>query len=268
MGNEADQRWADDMAGAYERWLVPALFDPPAEELVARVVPLAPRDVLELAAGTGVVTRRLTAALPSAAITATDLNAVMVEEGERNAPGATWRQADAMDLPFEDGSFDVVVCQFGVMFFPDRPAALAEARRVLRPGGHLLVSSWDSIDRTAFDDAVQAGAHLAFPDDPPRFLERTPHGYHDPSRMEADARAGGFEDARAERCVLDGRSPSALDLARGLCFGSPLRAEIEARGGDLDATTAVVADEVERRLGAGPISGPLGFLVLEATKAV
>jgi SAM-dependent methyltransferase len=266
MGNEGDRQWADDMSAAYERWLVPALFEPPADDLVARVVPLAPSDVLELAAGTGVVTRRLLNALPDAAVTATDLNVAMVEEGQRHAPGATWRQADAMQLPFDDESFDVVLCQFGVMFFPDRPAALAEAHRVLRPGGHLLVSSWDAIDRTPFDDAVQTAAQHAFADDPPMFLARTPHGYHDPALMESDARAGGFAEAHAEPVVLDGHAPSALDVAKGLCFGSPLRKEIEARG-DLEAVFGGIAAEVTRRLGTGPVSGPLAFVLLEATKA-
>jgi SAM-dependent methyltransferase len=268
VGDAGDTVWADDMSAAYERWLVPIIFEAPADDLVARVARSAPADVLELAAGTGVVTRRLVAALPSASITATDLNPAMVTEGQGHAPGATWRQADALALPFDDASFDVVVCQFGVMFFPDRPAGFAEARRVLRPGGRLLVSAWDAVEHNALTAAFMDAVHAVFPEDPPVFLERTPHGYHDLALIEADAHAAGFADAHAERCGSDSRAASPLDMARGCCLGSPMRGELEARGADPEATAQRLAGEMASKLGTGPIAGPLAWIVLEATNAL
>ena len=129
------------MPEAYDRWLVPAVFHPFAVDFARRAARHAPRRVLEIAAGTGVLTRELVTVIPAAEVTATDLNAAMADLGSRRVPGAAWQQADALRLPFGDDQFDLVACQFGVMFFPDKPAAFREARRVLAPGGGLLFSS-------------------------------------------------------------------------------------------------------------------------------
>jgi ubiquinone/menaquinone biosynthesis C-methylase UbiE len=155
------------MPEAYERWLAPAVFHPFALDLAQRAARLTPRRVLEIAVGTGVLTRELVAAIPAAEVTATDLNAAMVEFGSRQVAGAAWQQADAQRLPFDDRRFDLVVCQFGVMFFPDKPAAFREARRVLTPHGRLLFSTWSTVDTHDFAAALVAGVERAFPDDPP-----------------------------------------------------------------------------------------------------
>jgi SAM-dependent methyltransferase len=179
-------------------------------------------------------------------------------------PGATWRQADAMALPFEDAQFDLIACQFGIMFFPDKPAAFAEARRVLTPEGLLFVSAWDTIDTHDFQAAIIAGLNRAFPDDPPTFMISVPHGYSDVDVIVSDLRAGGFDSVPIESVTLEGHAASVADLAAGYCVGTPLRPAIEARG-DLTTVIAIIATEVDAQLGAGPVSGSMTAHVIEAS---
>ena len=257
----SDASWVDSMPAVYDRALGPALFSPFAAYLAEAVVGLAPHRVLELAAGTGVATAELVAALPGAEIVATDLNPAMVAFGAARVPGAVWRVADAVHLDDEPaGSYDLVVCQFGVMFFPDKRAAFAEAARVLRPGGTLLVAVWDVVEASPFPAALVAAIAAALPADPPSFVARVPHGYPHPEQIEADLRAGGLEPVSVERVVLRGTSPSAAALAEGFCRGTPLRFALLERG-DLDELTAAVAAEMTARLGEGPVEGDLAAIV-------
>jgi SAM-dependent methyltransferase len=251
------------MSSAYDALLVPAVFQPYADDLASRVAGHQPQDVLELAAGTGVLTRAMSAALPGARITATDLNVAMVDVGRARAPAAAWRLADAMQLPFDDGSTDVVACQFGVMFFPDRPAAYTEVARVLRPGGRFLFNSWAALATHEVEATVIAALATVFPNDPPSFLARVPHGYHDVDLITDDLAAAGFHDVHIETVERECHAPSTADLARGYCRGTPLRAEIEARG-DLEATTAEVAAALHTTYGASPVSGRMSARVVTA----
>jgi SAM-dependent methyltransferase len=251
------------MSAAYDEYLVPAVFRPYADDLGARVARYRPQAVLELAAGTGVLTRTMTERLPDARITATDLNVAMVDVGSVRVPTATWRQADAMQLPFEDATFELVACQFGVMFFPDRPAAYTEVARVLTPGGQFLFNSWGPLATHDVETAVMSALGEAFPDDPPSFLARVPHGYHDRDRLAADLSAAGFGRISIETIELECRASSAADLARGYCRGTPLRPEIEARG-DVDEAAQAVTTELVRRFGAGPVVGHMSALVVSA----
>ena len=253
------------MSTAYDELLVPATFQPYASELTTRIARHQSSDVLELAAGTGVLTRAIAALLPDTQVTATDLNVAMVDVGSANVPAARWQQADATQLPFDDASFDLVACQFGVMFLPDRPAAYAGVARVLRPGGHFLFNTWGPLSTHEIETAVIAALAEVFPDDPPTFLARIPHGYHDAEQVRADLTTAGFDDIQIEKVELACRSASAAALARGYCRGTPLRAEIEARG-DLDATTQAVADVLENRLGSGEVVGRMAALVVEAAR--
>jgi SAM-dependent methyltransferase len=214
------------MSTAYEEYLVPAVFRPYADDLAARVARHRPQLVLELAAGTGVLTRAMTALLPNADITATDLNVAMVEVGSTNVPTATWQQADAGQLPFDDATFDLVACQFGVMFLPDRPAAYAGIARVLRPGGHFVFNSWGPLSTHEVETTVIAALAQCFPDDPPSFLARIPHGYHAADRIAADLTEAGLLEIDVEKVELACRGSSAEALARGYCRGTPLRTEI------------------------------------------
>jgi SAM-dependent methyltransferase len=266
VADGSERLWVDSMPAAYERWLAPTVFQPFAADLAGRASAHAPRRVLELAAGTGVLTTELLTASPSADVTATDLNMAMVAFGRLRAPGAAWRQADAMELPFDGGQFDLLACQFGAMFFPDKHAAFAETRRVLTPDGTALLSTWATVDTHAFQAALVAGLQRAFPDDPPTFIVSVPHGYADPDAVVADLFAGGLRCTAFESVTLEGRAESAADVALGYCTGTPLRAEIEARG-DLAATTRVVAEAMEERLGTGAVRGQMTAHVFEAAPA-
>jgi ubiquinone/menaquinone biosynthesis C-methylase UbiE len=253
-GIDAERRWSESMPAAYEQYLVPVVFRPFAEDLAARAAALQPRRVLELAAGTGVLTSGLIAAAPSAEVTATDLNEAMVALGSARVPGAVWQQADAQRLPFPDQGFDLVVCQFGVMFFPDRVAAYTEIRRVLAPGGRFLFNTWGPLGTHAFGAALQAGLERAFPVDPPRFLPTVPHGYADPAVVAADLVAAGFAVEEERELTLEGRAATAADVAIGFLTGTPVRAAVEERG-DGPAVRATVIGEMTARLGPGPVAG-------------
>ncbi len=250
------------MSEVYDRCLGPVLFAPYARHLAGIAAGLAPRRVLELAAGTGIVTAALTAALPDAAITASDLNPAMVDYGRSRVGGATWVTADAQDLDSPAEAFDLVVCQFGVMFFPDRPKAFAEMARVLEPGGTALLATWNAVPTCRFPAAVMAALTTVLPRDVPHFIDRVPHGYHDPDQIAADLVAGGLvvDDISV---VQKTGSVSAQVLARGFCFGTPLRFELEQRG-SLEVLAARVTDELLRTLGPGMVEGTLSALVVQA----
>lgn len=251
----SDSAFSGSIPALYDRCLVPMLFEPYAEDMASRVAATGARDILETAAGTGVVTAAMLRALPEARIVATDLNQAMLDvAAERvGSERATFRQADAQSLPFEERRFDAVVCQFGVMFFPDRIGAYREARRVLKPGGQFLFNAWDRLEENPVSRALAEAVAALFPDDPPTFLNRVPFGYHDIARIEADLRAAGFTEVRAETVRKRGRIGSAREAATGLCHGTPLRAEIEERDpAGLDRATEAAAAALER------LNGPEG----------
>lgn len=251
------------MPEAYERWLVPTVFRPFADEVGGWAAARRPRRVLELAAGTGVLTRELRARCPDAHIVATDLNAAMVDYGQRQVPDVSWQQADALQLPFDDGAFDLVVCQFGVMFFPDKVAGFEQARRVLTPDGSLLFTTWGAVETHDFGHALVTALGRVFPEDPPAFLVAVPHGYADAGTVAADLHAAGFTAVDVEAVTLEGRAESVADVTRGFCTGSPLWAEIAARG-DAATLTEEIAAEVVALLGPGPVTGRMTAHVVVA----
>ena len=256
----SDTLFAGSIPELYDTHLVPLIFQPYADELARRVAALQPARVLETAAGTGVVTRALARALPAQAeIVATDLNQPMLDRAASvgTQRPVRWQQADAMQLPFDAASFDVVVCQFGVMFFPDRAHAFREARRVLRPGGMFLFDAWDRIEENEFAGEVTNALAALFPADPPRFLARTPHGYADRNHIAADLAAAGFTAMPTiETVAARSRADSPNVPAIAYCQGTPLRGEIQARtGASLGEATAVAAAAIAARFGNGPVDG-------------
>jgi SAM-dependent methyltransferase len=262
MMRDTDKGFVGSIPEIYERHLVPLIFESYAADMVRRVALLAPARVLEIAAGTGVVTRGLASSLPEdVAIVATDLNQPMLDLADAigTPRPVQWRVADALNLPFADGAFDVVVCQFGVMFFPDKPRALAQARRVLRPGGTLLFNVWDRIEENEFADIVTRALGVVFPDDPPRFMARTPHGYHDLRDIGRDLAAGGFTAApRFETVTRRSLAESPRIVAVAYCQGTPLRNEIDARDpARLDEATEVSAEAIAQRFGRGALDGKI-----------
>jgi SAM-dependent methyltransferase len=263
MTGDAARVWVETMPAAYDRWLVPTVFHPFAVDLARRAAAQPVGEALELAAGTGVLTHELVGV--AGAVTATDLNGAMVELGARRVPAARWQRADAMRLPFDAAAFDLVACQFGVMFFPDKPVAFAEVARVLAPEGRVLMNAWAPLDTHVFETALVTALGRVFADDPPTFLSRVPHGYADPDVFAADATAGGLRCDSVTPVTLEGTTASAADLATGYCEGTPLLAEIAARG-DLATATAAVAEEMTALLGDGPVTGAMTAHVLEATR--
>jgi ubiquinone/menaquinone biosynthesis C-methylase UbiE len=247
------------------------IFESYAEDLAERVSALNPLSVLETAAGSGVVTRALASRLNSnTRYIATDLNQPMLDHAaEMQGPDErlTWQQADALNLPFEDGLFDSVVCQFGVMFYPDRGASYAEAYRVLKPGGSLVFNVWDRIETNEFADVVTAAAAEIFPDDPPQFLPRTPHGYFDEQLIRKELGAAGFADVEYETVDAISSAPSPRHPAVAYCQGTPLRNEIEERDADLlGRVTDCATEAISARFGPGEVSAGIRGHVITATR--
>jgi SAM-dependent methyltransferase len=198
---------------------------------------------------------------------ATDLNEGMLSYAREAVAlnGIAWRTADAQALPFADESFDVVVCQFGIMFLPDPVRGFRESFRVLAPGGTLLASAWSSLDENPAHGAMHDAMAAMFPDDPPRFLE-IPYGYHDPRRIREDAAAGGFADAQLETVRLQTHAPSALEFVRGMVRGTPLTRQLDERGADLESATREIAQAVARAGGPAPFTLDLAATVITAVR--
>lgn len=246
----SDAAFAGSIPALYDRHLGPFLFEPYAAEVARRATALSPSRILETAAGTGIVTAALASSCPAAEIVATDLNRAMLDVVASRTASERLRieVADAQDLPFSDESFDLVVCQFGIMFYPDRVKGNAEARRVLREGGSYLLVVWNSLAHNPASRIVHETVAALFPADPPNFLARTPFGYADRAAIEADLRAAGFIQIAFETVDLDS-SPfaTAADAAAGLVRGCPLKGEIEERDPALLAVAETAAREALSR---------------------
>ncbi len=267
--SNVDLVFTGSIPALYERYLGPLIFAPYAVDVAERVANSGPHRVLETASGTGILTRELVRRLPETTeIVATDLNQPMLDFAAAQ-PGMTraaFRRADALALPFPDRSFDVVACQFGAMFFPDKVAGYREAERVLRPGGCFVFSVWDRIEENEFADVVTAAVAALFPNDPPSFLKRTPHGYHDAARIRGDLTAAGFGRVTLETIEHRSRAAGYRDPAIGYCQGTPLRNEIEARDAARlgEATDAAVVS-LGARFGFGAIDGKIQAHVITAS---
>lgn len=265
-----DTLFAGSIPYIYDRLLVPLIFESYARDLAQRLAKVKPRDVLETAAGTGVLTRAIASFLTDGRIAATDLNQPMLDYAmarQSHDGRIEWRKADALALPFEDQSFDVVACQFGVMFFPDKVQGYKEARRVLRPDGHFFFNVWDRIAENEFADIVTQALAALFPHDPPRFMARTPHGYHDIDRIREELNAAGFSNISIDAVDDKSKASSPRDPAIAYCQGTPLRNEIEARDASgLEKATKQATEALADRFGSGAIEGRIRAFVITAAR--
>jgi SAM-dependent methyltransferase len=269
VGGDENQLFAETIVDNYHRRLGPLIFEDYARDLAARTeVPPGGR-VLETACGSGIVTRHLHDKLGDGSkLVATDINPGMLEAaranlGDRN--GVEFRVADGTDLPFEDGSFDAVVCQFGVMFYADKERGYAETARVLGPGGSYVFNVWDSLAVNEICGFAHEQAARMFPDDPPGFMT-VPFGYYDEDRIKGELHRAGFSEIESAVIPRTSRAPSARDVALAICAGSPLGLELVARGAFeniLEEYEAAIAAE----FGTGEISAPMQAIAFVARKS-
>ncbi len=266
----ADSAFVATVAQIYERDNYALLFEPYARDIAGRLEPLETGTILETAAGTGAVTRELVRRQPETVqIVATDLNQAMLDVAATkiDARNVRFQIADAQQLPFPEGAFDAVLCQFGVMFFPDKLGAFREAARVLKPGRRFLFNVWDDIKRNEICNVVSNELARVFPEDPPQFLKRGPFGYSDAAAIAEVLASAGFTKIEHQTVEAIGTTRSAEDAARGLCEGSPLRAELFAHGeGRARDAIASVGAAIRRRFGDGPIQTELSAHVFSALK--
>lgn len=266
----SDIAFAGSIPALYDRCLGPLQFEPFAIDLAERIAKFSPKSVLETAAGTGIVTVELVKQLgASVTIHATDLNQPMltIAAPKISSPNVFWQQADAQTLPFGDAEFDVLACQFGVMFFPDKLKAYQEAYRVLAPGGHFVFNVWDRLELNAFSDVVDQAVAACFPDNAPQFFRRMPFGYFDTDTITGTLREAGFERITFEHVAKKSQGRTAEEVAFGLCQGTPLRGEIETRDPQgLDKVTAQAASALKKRFGQGAIECSIQAIVFDAQR--
>jgi len=269
--SDSDKIFTGSVPKLYESYLVPLIFAPYALDLANRLASRPVKRVLEVAAGTGALTRALASILPeNVSIVATDLNQPMLDHARAvgTERPVEWRQADAMQLPFDDATFDAVVCQFGVMFFPDKGKAFSEVCRVLSPGGVFIFNAWDRIEENEFADVVTRALAAVFPDDPPRFLARTPHGYYDHQSIKRDLANGGFSSSpEIVTVAARSRAESFRAPAIAYCQGTPLRNEIEGRDASrLGETTDIAAEAIAQRFGREVVDGKIQAHIVRIEK--
>ena len=264
-----DARFLGSIPEYYDRHLGPVIFEPFAVDLAGRVAAMSPQTVLEVACGTGIVTRRMLERLPAGTrVVATDLNLPMLDHAER-AVGpderVKWRVTDAASLPFADAWYDAYVCQFGYMFFPDRLKAAREAKRVLKTGGKAFVSMWERLSRNRFAELANETLVKFFPEDPPKFYQ-TPFNWHDEADIRQTFEKAGFHDVKVEKVERMGHAESARHFAVGLVQGNPSALEISERGAvPHSAVIDALADALALEGGEAPFESPLRTLRVTAT---
>lgn len=232
----------------YDRYLGPHLFEPYALDIIKRIDGLQPKKVLEIACGTGRVTRHLVEALPKESqLWATDLNKDMLQVAKAtiDAPNINWQVADAQQLPFEKETFDLAICQFGVMFFPDRLQAFTEVYRVLKPGGRFIFNTWDAVEYNAATNSTQHALNDFFKGDAPQFIQKGPFSFFDHEEIKATLEKAGFNMVKLTVVPKQTDASAASDLVNGIVDGSPLTGYLKERGASTEAVKKRILEEFE-----------------------
>lgn len=267
--NDVNSNFVGSVPEYYDKGLVPVIFIDYAQELAQKVIEKKPNSVLELAAGTGVVTRLLRDGVsPECAIIASDLNEPMLGVARQKFKpneAISFQTINAMEIPLENNSLDVVVCQFGVMFFPDKVKSYREALRVLKPGGHYIFNAWDSHAFNPFAAVGQSVVEETFPDDPPGFY-KVPFHYHDAEEMKRDMSDAGFSSVIVERKQITKTIALPDAFAKGFIYGNPIGEEISMRGGDPDVMVEKVRHAMEAEFGKDPATMPLSAFFVTGQK--
>jgi len=255
----------------YHRILGPILFETYAKDMAARLTALrlpAGARVLETAAGSGIVTKSLLGVMPpQSQLLATDLSEPMLTLARGFVPAdprLTFSQADGCALPFKDREFDAIVCQYGVMFFPDKVKSMQEARRVLKPGGTYLFNVWDSLERNPIAAAVQTELDAMYPQNPPSFLRKMPFGWSDRAEIERVVMTGGFEHVTLTDVAAVCVAADAEKAARAFVMGTPVAADLAERKADMEAVVSRVAGVLAGRFGKSPCRAVMSAVVVEA----
>jgi ubiquinone/menaquinone biosynthesis C-methylase UbiE len=265
---ERNASFSGSIPDNYEKYLGPFLFEPYAVHVASLLQDKKYPAILEIACGTGRVTAHLAKDVQHDFLTATDLNADMMEVAKQivTDKNINWQLADAMQLPFADNSFDLVVCQFGIMFFPDKLKGLQEAYRVLKPGGKLLFSTWDKLEH---NPAIQEGRKIIesyFGENPPGFYN-IPFMMHDEDELQMLMKNAGFKNCKINLVKKEGISASAADLSKGMVMGSPIFLSIIEKD---PALVEKIETHVEKVLaenfGDKPLKSPLAVWVCEGEK--
>jgi len=265
--SENSMQFTASIAENYEKYLAPVFFISTSRDLVSHIKGI-PENILEIAAGTGQVTRNLIKTFPEAKITATDINSGMLDVGKRivQSGNITWQVADACELPFDDNSFDAIICQFGVMFFPDKQKAMSEAYRVLKPGGQIVFNTWDSLENNRICKIPDDVVNKIFPTDPPPFY-KTPFSMYDPAEIEALLKNAGFNNIKIENKKMEGYSESPDNAVTAFTEGNPIYLQIMERDpAILPVFQKMLREELVREFGAGRFTIPLSEFVTTAVK--
>lgn len=253
----------------YDEGMGDMFFEPYAKEMIKRIVAMQPTDVLEIACGTGRVTKYLSQQLPNASILATDLNPAMLEFAQKKFSGLSnvrWELADAVSLPFDDALFDCVAVQFGVMFYPDKLQGYKESFRVLKNGGKFIFATWKSFADNPIANLANETARSFFPDDPPGFF-LVPFSYYDKDQIRKELSDAGFRNIQIEDVDLKGPNISAENTARGMLEGSPIINFINEKNPDLlPEIKQKFVDEIMKAYGKENLSIPLGALIVQAER--
>ncbi len=252
----------------YERHLGSALFEPYAIDLARYVAAdFTEGFVLEMACGTGIVTRQLRAHLKSTVVlTATDINPGMLDYAQKklkDLKGIDWKQADITNLPFPDASLNVAVCQFGLMFVPDKGRAFREIRRVLVTGGLLAFNVWDRMENNPWGIIAHETIGGFFPENPPQFF-KAPCSFYDVNVLRKLLTTSGFDTINIQTVQKECSSDTATSLATGLIEGAPVLAEIQERGGSPGPIVDAVATTLARTGGDNPYRSTMQAIVVTA----